>query len=285
MSWADPGGREPERDILERSPGWWSRALSRAERLLRLDQPDQPDQPGQPDQPDQPGRPGGPGRLGWLRRRPRWVTALGVLVLAGAAAGVVVSQQPHTPAARPPVSSAPDTGILEQPLRVPPGQGLQQITGVKLGSKSSLTIQSGTGNPPASCAAIGSTVPAALGPGYRTVLGDVVVPPAYLYMLPNGDGAWSYWQEATFLVRGASPAVTVSVPPAYQGKAAVDLETNGIGSTFHVTSCPDPSDWVIETGGFYLKEPAACIPLRVQSGTKSTTVWFGLGERCPAAKG
>jgi hypothetical protein len=268
VSWADPSGREPERDILERSPGWWSRALSRAERLLRPDRPDRP------------------GRLRWMRRRPRWVTALGVLVLAGAAVGVVVTQEQHAPAARSPVSSAPDTGITEPPVGILAGRGLQQVTGFKPGSKSSVIIRAGTGAviSPASCAAIGGTVPAALGPGYRTVLGDVVVPPAQLDMLANGDGVWSYWQEATFLVRGGSPAVTVSVPPPYQDRAAVDLETDGIGSAFHVQACPDPSTWAIETGGFYLKEPAACIPLRVQAGTKSATVWFGLGERCPAGR-
>ena len=256
----------PERDILERSPGRWSRVLSRAERLVRLDRF---------------------GALRWMRRRPRWVTALGVLVLAGAAVGVVVTQEQHAPAARSPVSSAPDTGVTEPPVGILAGQGLQQVSGFKPGSKSTVTIRAGTGAEisAASCGGIGGTVPAALGPGYRTVLGDIVVPPTRMDMLANGDGVWSYWQEATFLVRGGGPAVTVSAPPPYQDRAAVDLEADGIGSTFHVEACSDPNAWAIETGGFYLKEPAACIPLRIQAGTKSATVWFGLGERCPAAKG
>jgi hypothetical protein len=266
VSWADPGNRDPEREILERSPGWWSRALARSERLL-------------------PGHLGRFERLGWMRRKPRWVAALGLLVLAGAAVGVVVSQAQPAPVNRPPVSSAPDTGIVEQPVGILSSGGPNHITGVKTGSKHFAIVQPGSRAliPPAPCAELSTTVPAALGPGNRTVLGDVVVPPGQIDMLLNGDGVWRYWQDATFLVRGGSPPVTISVPRPYQAKAAIDLEVNGIGSTFHLTACQNRDAWTIATGGFYLKVPAACVPLRVQAGAKSATVWFGLGERCPKA--
>jgi hypothetical protein len=274
VSWADPGNRDPEREILERSPGWWSRALVRAERL-------------------RPGHLGRFERLGWMRRKPRWVAALGLLVLAGAAVGVVVSQAQPAPVNRPPVSSAPDTGIVGLGLpgnqaSLPPGyQSSLQIrmsggTSISIaqGSTRVVFVQPGTGatTVPEGCAQLLRESAT----GYRTVLGDVLVPSAQLNMLPNGDGVWRYWQRATFLVIGGSPPVTMSVPRAYQARAALDLEVGGIGSTFHVHACPNRREWTVATGGFYLKAPAACVPLDVQVGTKSAIVWFALGERCPS---
>jgi hypothetical protein len=270
VSWPDPGHREPEREILERSPGWWSRALTLAERRLRLDR-----------------LPG----VGWLRRvrrNPRRAAALGVLgvlVLAGTAVGVVVTQQRSAPAARPPASTAPDTGIVGLNSGGILRSGVQQIT--SHGSTRYVIVAGGGGplTPPPVCAEFAGAVPGGLGAGSRTVLGDVVVPAARLAMLRNGNGVWRYWQQATFLVRGGSPPVTISVPRAYRASAALDLETNGIGTTFRVKACRVRTTWAVETGGFYLKAPAACVPLNIQVGSRSATEWFGLGESCPAAKG
>jgi hypothetical protein len=279
VSWADPGDGEPEREILERSPGWGPRALAWVERRLGLDRLAQPE------------RSGRPRWLPRLRSRPRWTAAVGLLVLAGATVGVVVTQSQHAPAAGPPASSAPDTGIAG--LGVPMNQaslqpGLQIVMpagasiSIAQGSTRVVFVQHGTGatTVPEGCAQLVRESAT----GYRTVLGDVLVPSAQLNMLPNGDGVWRYWQRATFLVIGGSPPVTMSVPRAYQARAALDLEVGGIGSTFHVHACPNRREWTVATGGFYLKAPAACVPLDVQVGTKSAIVWFALGERCPSGK-
>jgi hypothetical protein len=286
VSWADPGDGEPEREILERSPGWGPRALAWVERRLGLDRLAQQQ------------------RSGWarwlprLRRSPRWTTAaglLGLLVLAGATVGVVVTQSQHAPAAGPPASSAPGTGTAG--LGLPGNQaslqpGYHSSLQIRMSGGTSISIaqgstrvvfvQLGTGatTVPEGCAQLVRESAT----GYRTVLGDVLVPSAQLNMLPNGDGVWRYWQGATFLVIGGSPPVTMSVPRAYQARAALDLEVGGIGSTFHVHACPNRREWTVATGGFYLKAPAACVPLDVQVGTKSAIVWFALGERCPSGQ-
>jgi hypothetical protein len=274
MSWMEPDHREPEQEILERSPGPWSRALAWAERRLGLERLGRVSSAGRA------------GALGWIRRRPRRAAAfgvLGVIVLAGAATGIALTQ--HRPApTQPPggdlaVSGPPGSVILTAP------NGVKAVTGLKQGSKRYVIIQAGSGAAilPASCSMFAGGAPTGLDPGGRTVLGDVVVPAARLDMLPNGNGEWRYWDQAVFLVRGGSPLVTISVPRAYESRAALDLEINGVGTTFHVKACPNPRDWSVDAGGFYLKAPAACIPLLVQAGARSATVWFGLGENCPVS--
>ena len=117
------------------------------------------------------------------------------------------------------------------------------------------------------------------------VLGDVAVPPAYVPGVQrNGNGVWRYYQQTAILVRGESPPVTVSVPPAWQARVAIDLEVHGIGTMFHLPSCPGRGAWSWNVAGFYTKTPTACVPLRIQVGRRADTVWFGLGARCPAQR-
>ena len=119
--------------------------------------------------------------------------------------------------------------------------------------------------------------------GYRIILGDVAVPPAYVGpMTQNGNGPWRYFRNATFGVKGGSPPVTLSVAGGQQHEAAIDLEVDGLGRVFHIPGCPPSHVWSATVGGFYLKAPTACLPLRVQVGRQATTVLFGLGRPCPA---
>jgi hypothetical protein len=125
---------------------------------------------------------------------------------------------------------------------------------------------------------------ASLPSGYRVILRDIAVPPAYVGpMLPNGNGPWRYWRMAVFRVRGGSPPVTLSVPTDQQHEAAIDLEAGGIGSIFHLPGCPPSYVWRAAVGGFYLKAPSACLPVRVQVGQQAATVRFGLGRPCPVS--
>jgi hypothetical protein len=183
-------------------------------------------------------------RLPKLPRPPRWVMLVAVaLLLAGGGAALAVGQGGHGP-----------TIPRNEPVLIP-----------------------------AACGKFVSyRTSAAFPSGYRIVLGDVAVPPAYVGpMLPNGNGPWRYWREAVFGVKAGSPPVTLSVPVGEQYDAAIDLEVDGTGSLFHIPGCPPAHAWKATAGGFYLKAPTACVPLLVRVGQQSAMVWFGLGHPCP----
>src|SRR5207245_2252955 len=51
--------------------------------------------------------------------------------------------------------------------------------------------------------------------GYRTVLGVVSVPPAYLaQVVSSGQAPMRWWRKAGMIVRSGSPPVTLTVPQA-----------------------------------------------------------------------
>jgi hypothetical protein len=187
-----------------------------------------------------------------LPRPPRWLLAVATAaLLAGGGTYLAVSHHAPGPTGRP---GQPGTGAPPQTSYIP-----------------------------TACGHFASyrTSPGATG-GYRVVLRDVAVPPAYVGpMRPNGNGPWRYWRMAVFGVRGGSPPVTLSVPTDQQHEAAIDLEAGGIGSIFHLPGCPPSHAWRAAVGGFYLKAPTACLPVRVQVGRRHATVRFGLGRPCP----
>jgi hypothetical protein len=187
------------------------------------------------------------GSLSVLERVPRWLWALvAVALLAGGGTVLATSHGKH-PAAKSSLSA-----------------------GVFL---------------PAACAAFVNQTINTVSGGERVVLGDVAVPPAYLgAMLPNGNGPWRYWMKSAFGVRGDSPPVTISVPAVWQDLAGIDQEANGMGRVFHIPTCPPPDVWNFTVGGIYLKAPTACLPLNIQVGRRTATVWFGLGRHCPDAR-
>jgi hypothetical protein len=125
--------------------------------------------------------------------------------------------------------------------------------------------------------------------GFRTVFGDVAVPPAYL---PTEDLApgelWEYGAKTAFYYRGGGPPVTISVPAGWQRQIGLFGPANGIdrtARTLHIPSCPPRGSWDVYVSSFYMTTQTACAPLDVRVGGRTERVWFGLGARCPAGAG
>lgn len=119
---------------------------------------------------------------------------------------------------------------------------------------------------------------------YRIVLGAVSVPPPYLRQVvrPDESARFPYWRKAGLVVRGGSLPVTVSVPPAWRTRAAITWGNSPVGSGLRIASCPalEGQLWNAYAGGFLLRSRSACVPLVFRVGGQTTTVRFGVGQRC-----
>ena len=118
---------------------------------------------------------------------------------------------------------------------------------------------------------------------YRTVLGVVSVPPAYISQVVHlRQGAWPYWEKAGLVVRAGRGPVTVSVPLAWRKRAAITWGGNtGTVSSLRIARCGStPTRGSAYAGGFYLRSRSACLPLVFRAGGHSATVRFGIGRRC-----
>lgn len=121
--------------------------------------------------------------------------------------------------------------------------------------------------------------------GYRTVLGVIAVPPAYLkQVVPTRSKPWAYWRKAGLVVRAGSPQVTVTVPRDWRTRASIAWGNGSAGShavSLAIASCAGPVNaGHAYAGGFYLRSASACVPLIFQVGAQHATVLFGLGKRC-----
>jgi hypothetical protein len=119
--------------------------------------------------------------------------------------------------------------------------------------------------------------------GYRLVLGSLSVPPAYLQqVVPTGERPWAYWRKAGLVVRAGAPAVTVTVPPAWRGRAGIRWgNRGGPVSSLTIARCGGRATvGHAYAGGFYLRARGACVPIIFEVGTRRTTVRFGIGRRC-----
>jgi len=119
---------------------------------------------------------------------------------------------------------------------------------------------------------------------YRLVLGAVSVPPVYLaQVVPTGERPWAYWRKAGLVVRADGQAISVSVPPAWRGRAGVTWGNggNGVFASLRIAGCPGgAARGLAYAGGFYLRTRSACLPLVFRVGKRSETVRFGIGRRC-----
>jgi hypothetical protein len=197
-----------------------------------------------------------PGRLSALltrlvrpagRRRRRWTAGL-VAAAVLAAGGAVLAAQPHRPAG-------------------------PAITNVRTdGVSTSLT-----------CGELSMTATTSQPDGPRMIFGDVVLPgPGTGIIRPIHDAGWRYEIQTAFLVRGASPPVTVSVPRPWRTVAGIAPLGHAVGDTFGIPSCANRQTWSYALVSFYVHTPAACTPLDVQVGKRTATVWFGPDTRCPS---
>ena len=119
---------------------------------------------------------------------------------------------------------------------------------------------------------------------YRLVLGAVSVPPAYLaQVVPTGEKPWAYWRKAGLVVRAGGSAVSISVPPAWRGRAGIAWGngSNGVFESLRIAPCPGRAGRGFGyAGGFYLRSESACLPLVFRVGARTETVRFGIGRRC-----
>jgi hypothetical protein len=118
---------------------------------------------------------------------------------------------------------------------------------------------------------------------YRTRLNAVSVPEAFhQQIVPTGERPWAYWRKSGIVVR-AEKTVTITVPRAWRGRAAIIWGNGGHGpfSSIRLESCSGkPDSGFAFPGGFFLQDPSACLPLIFTAGNRSATVRFGLGRRC-----
>jgi hypothetical protein len=132
--------------------------------------------------------------------------------------------------------------------------------------------------------AIDETVFPSVGGQYRTVLGAVSVPPRFLAQIEDtGEHPWRYWRKAGLVVRTSGQPVTISVPPAWHGRAGIMWGNGGHGvmRSVRIAGCfVSPAVGYAYAGGFVLRDPSACLPLRFTVGGRTATVRFGLGRRC-----
>jgi hypothetical protein len=137
--------------------------------------------------------------------------------------------------------------------------------------------------PTVSCEKIILTDATGRGSGYRVVLGVISAPPAASTQgaVPTGERPWTYWRKAGLVIRGGSPPVTVSVPPAWRRRVAITWGNTGPVGALRIASCPVYDEpWNAYAGGFLLRSRTACVPLAFRVAGRSATVRFGIGRGC-----
>ena len=119
----------------------------------------------------------------------------------------------------------------------------------------------------------------------RLVLDAVSAPGPFVpQTAPTESRPWTYFAKWGMVVRGgAGPAVTVTVPRAWRGRVAISWG-NAQHTVFHTLHFPrcgvDRAQGNAYAGGFFLRRASDCVPLVYRVGTRSKTLWFGVGRRC-----
>ena len=101
----------------------------------------------------------------------------------------------------------------------------------------------------------------------------------------TGAPPWKWFSKWGMVVRGGEGApVVVSVPRTWRNRVAI-VWGNGGHRVFHTLRFPrcgdDPGSGNAYAGGFFLRKPSGCVPLRFTVGQRTTLVWFGIVRRCP----
>lgn len=118
-------------------------------------------------------------------------------------------------------------------------------------------------------------------PGGRLVLGVLAAPPAHLeHGAPTGTSPWAYFAKYGIAIRADSPAVLITVPVAWQHRAAIGWGNNADGvSSLRLLSCPrQVGTWNAYAGGFYLRSASGCVPLVFEIGRQTATLSFAIGS-------
>jgi hypothetical protein len=125
--------------------------------------------------------------------------------------------------------------------------------------------------------------------GFRVILGDSAVPPAYLVpqVRGPGPGPWRYGWKTGFSFRGGGLPVTISVPVAWRDRLALfGPSAGGFGATsaLRVPDCPVKGAWNTYVSAFFTRIRSGCVPLDITAGRRTAMVWFGLGRHCPSGR-
>jgi hypothetical protein len=101
----------------------------------------------------------------------------------------------------------------------------------------------------------------------------------------TGAPPWTWFSKWGMVVRGGlGPAVVVSVPRAWRTRVAISWGNARHGRVFHTLRflrCgDDAAQGHAYAGGFFLRRPSGCVPLRFTVAGRARVVWFGIVNRC-----
>ena len=119
----------------------------------------------------------------------------------------------------------------------------------------------------------------------QQVLGTVSAPGRHLpQSSPTGIPPWTHFSKWGMVVRGGPGAqVVVTVPRLWCDRVAISWGNNQ-HRVFHTLRFPrcggDADRGSAYAGGFFLRRPSGCVPLRFRVGGRSRLVWFGIVRRC-----
>ncbi len=120
----------------------------------------------------------------------------------------------------------------------------------------------------------------------QQVLGTVSAPGKHVpQSSETGAPPWRWFAKWGMVVRGgAGPPVVVSVPRAWRTRVAITWGNAQHDRVLHTLRFPrcadDPTRGHAYAGGFSLRKPSGCVPLRYTVGGRSRLVWFGIVRRC-----
>jgi hypothetical protein len=119
----------------------------------------------------------------------------------------------------------------------------------------------------------------------QLVLGTVSAPARHVpQSSPTGTPPWTHFSKWGMVIRGGAGAdVSVTVPRAWRTRVAISWGNaqHGVFHTLRFPRCGDDgARGNAYAGGFFLRRPAGCVPLRFRIGTQTTLVWFGIVRRC-----
>jgi hypothetical protein len=122
-----------------------------------------------------------------------------------------------------------------------------------------------------------------------TILGAAMTPPRVPSPVAIPEPRpWRYWVKTPLLVRGGSPALTISVAPGWRSRAAIVWGSGHIGPqpSLLVQRCPRAPfqrpayTWNVYAGGFFLRSRSACVPLEFSTAGRRTTVHVSIAGGC-----
>jgi hypothetical protein len=137
------------------------------------------------------------------------------------------------------------------------------------------------------CGDVAGSTPSGTQDGSRVVLGIVSAPPARIQRAGTDDSAapWTYFAKVGLGIHIGTTAVEVAVPKAWRDRVAITWGP-GVGAVpaLRIAACRRPGglngSWNGYPGGFFLKAPTACVPLKVTVGRRTETIRVGIGEAC-----